>query len=112
MLGNHVARIKQQNKGQLFGLFDGMGSLVRGGEAARYMGDKLIDFCNSSHQPSGKALKDILIHANNDITGWPPPPGSKYTHAGGCAGTIALCGDCRVEIFHSGDTVALLLKAD
>lgn len=112
MLGNSSPIFQKNHRGQLFGLFDGMGSLNRGGDSARFMGDSLVKYFRSSEGLSGQALRNVLIQANNEISTWQPPAGSKYKRDGGCAGTIALCADSQGQIFHSGDTTALLLQAD
>jgi serine/threonine protein phosphatase PrpC len=116
MLGNNEQVIRrcnrQHDRGQLFGLFDGMGSLEQGGRSARFMGDQLREYFLSEDLDYPAALRRILRLGNDEINCWPPSENSRYTASGGCAGTVALCIDGRVHVFHAGDTTALLLGAD
>ena len=112
MLGAHARCVRQSSRGQLFGLFDGMGSLTEGGKAARYMGDSLVRYYRDVETVDKDILKEILQEANTHIASWPLPVESRYSRAGGCVGTVALFIHSHVRIFHTGDTVALLLKAD
>jgi serine/threonine protein phosphatase PrpC len=77
MLGNHVTRVQLSNRGQLFGIFDGMGSLPRGGDAARFLGDQLVKFYDHIDQQHADALKELLIGANETIAGWKTPLNSQ-----------------------------------
>lgn len=113
LLHADIPLIAQAHKGQLFAVFDGIGSAPRGGEAAQKMCDDLILFFRegTSCKPDAQSLEDLLINANMAINGWGCTPGSTRT-LGGCAGTIAWFSGTQIILFHAGDTVGFLLKGD
>lgn len=112
MLGEKARLVKQAGRGQIFSVFDGMGSAPKGGEAAQYMCDALINFFkDKATPPTLKALVGLLFKANLDINRWGYIEGTK-NEIGACAGTAIWITDDELYTYHVGDTCCLLLKAD
>ena len=62
LLGNTIPLIAKAGRGQLFAVFDGMGSAPRGGEAANIMSSCLIDFYrDTAIENSAIGLKKLLM---------------------------------------------------
>jgi serine/threonine protein phosphatase PrpC len=111
LLGNTVPIVKNADCGQIFAVFDGMGSAPKGGYAAQTMSDSLIQFIKSSNDKTAYHFRDILFEKNKEIYQWGFIKGTQKT-LGACAGTVAWLHDKNVTIFHAGDTVAFLVKHD
>lgn len=114
LLGEHVRLVKQSDRGQLFAVYDGMGGVPRGGEAAQYMCDSLVDFYRKDTgkmTDGAKLLRKLLYEANIDIRRWGTMIGTDGS-VGGCVGTVIWLFDGMVNVFHAGDTVCYLLCDD
>jgi PPM family protein phosphatase len=113
LLHSDIPLVEKGHRGQLFAVFDGIGSAPRGGEAAQRMCDELIRFFREETfcKPDAVSLKALLSTGNMAINSWGYMPGTTRP-LGGCAGTIAWFQDARVFLFHAGDTVGYILKGD
>lgn len=112
MLGNQAPLIRDANKGQVFAVFDGMGSAPKGGEAAQFMCDSLISFYkDSSIKARLDSFIDLLNKANIEINNWGCIEGTK-NEIGACAGTVLWINNKEFFVFHAGDTICLLIQAD
>jgi len=103
--------VRSAGRGQLFGVFDGMGSTPRAAEAAWHMGQSLIDFFKTMPPPAPEQIIKLLCQANQEIHGWGFVASGQARHQGACAGTVVWLYERRAYIFHAGDTRALLLRA-
>jgi len=105
-----IPLIAQQNKGQLFAVFDGIGGAPEGGHAAQYVCDALIRFFRAEISvPAAVSLHDLLCEASMAINAWGLMPGTTRP-LGGCAGTIAWFFEAGVTMFPAGDTVGYRLR--
>ena len=111
LLGNTVPLVKQANCGQVFAVFDGMGSAPQGAQAAQAMSDCLRCFFESEQKKSAAFLQDLLFEENKTINCWGFIEGTQKA-LGACAGTISWLYDNKLTLFHAGDTMALLIKDD
>jgi PPM family protein phosphatase len=111
LLGNSVPLVKQANYGQIFAVFDGMGSAPQGAQAAQAMSDCLRHFFDSEQEKSATLLQDLLFEGNKAINDWGFIEGTQKA-LGACAGTISWLYDNKLTLFHAGDTIALLIKDD
>ena len=75
------------------------------------MSDWLIKYYQEPERypVSAKGLHQLLMDANLSIYDWGMIPGTDQT-LGGCAGTVAWIYQQTLFIFHSGDTVAFLIR--
>ena len=92
--------------GEIYAVFDGVGSAPSGMAAAQIMADCLVRFYK---QPAVN-LSDLLYDTNLTIHKWGLIEGSNRP-LGACAGTVALIEGSHVTIYHAGDTVAVLLRS-
>lgn len=104
MLPVSIPLVAEAARGELHGVFDGVGSAPRGMAAAQFMADCLIRFI----QQPRLGLPDLLTEANATIHGWGFIEGSTRPK-GACAGTVAHIQYGEVSLFHCGDTCAFLL---
>jgi len=112
LLGNTINLVKAAERGQLFAVFDGMGSAPRGGEAANFMSNSLLDFFRSNRfENSAIGIKELLLQANLELFCWGQDERARRPE-GACAGTLAWFNEKNVTIFHAGDTFGLLLRVD
>lgn len=112
MLGRKAELIRQSNKGEVYAVFDGMGSAPKGADAAQYMCDALISFYkNPSIKPNPESFINLLHEANNEVNSWGFIKDSDK-ELGACAGTVSWIHHQSLYIFHVGDTMGLLLKGD
>jgi serine/threonine protein phosphatase PrpC len=111
MLSNDIPLVQQKRRGEIFAVFDGIGSAVRGRDAAQEMTDQLIRFYRESDEipASREGIHRILMEGNQTIMDWGCMPGTDRP-LGGCAGTIAWSHGQSADIFHAGDTVAYLIR--
>ncbi len=111
MLSSDIPLVQQKSRGEVFAVFDGIGSASRGRDAAQEMTDQLIRFYRESDEipASREGMRRILMEGNQAILEWGCMPGTDRP-LGGCAGTIAWIHGQSVEIFHAGDTVAYLIR--
>jgi len=108
-----IPLVAKAGRGEVFAVFDGIGSSPRGGESAQAMCDALSDFFlqTITEEDDGvSSLERILRKTNEDIYAW-GHSGSRKP-AGGCAGTVAWFQAGQVIVLHAGDTAAFLLKED
>ena len=111
MLGNKAPKIRQMNYGEMFAVFDGMGSAPKGTDAAQHMCDVLMAVYDGKAKPSLKDFHDLLFQGNMDINAWGCNEGTKI-EMGACAGTIVWFQEETMTVFHAGDTIGLLIKND
>lgn len=112
MLGNRAPLIRQAERGQMFAVFDGMGSAPKGGEAAQFMCDSLINFYkDKSIEATPGCFIELLNKANFEIKNWGSIEGTENP-VGACAGSIAWINNDDLSIYHAGDTICLLIKAN
>ena len=113
LLHSDIPLVFKSGRGQLFAVFDGIGSAPRGGPAAQQMCDALIEFFRKGtrYKADAGSLKELLISFNLEIKNWGFIPGTTRT-LGGCAGTIAWFYGTQVYLFHAGDTVGYLFKGE
>ena len=106
-----IPLVRDSGRGEIFAVFDGIGSAVKGKEAAQAMADILLEFYQApeSHEPSARGLYDLLQEGNRLINGWGFKQNSDIP-LGGCAGTVAWIIDGTLHLFHAGDTAAVLIR--
>lgn len=108
---NEVPLVQTANRGQIFGIFDGMGSTPRASDAAWLVGKNLINFFKVPPPSSQSQITELLYQANQEISDWGFVDSTRSCRQGGCTGTVAWLFN-GLHIFHAGDTRALLLRAD
>ena len=112
MLGEKAPLIRQADRGQVFAVFDGMGSAPKGREAAQFMCDSLISFFKDMLiEAEPKSFIELLNNANLEINNWGCIEGTKK-EIGACAGSVVWIKNKDLFVFHVGDTLGLLIKAD
>ena len=76
MLPKDVPLVKELDRGELFGVFDGIGSAQRGKEAAQAMADILIKFYQhpEDYGCSAEGILRLLREGNEMINGWGQRP--------------------------------------
>ncbi len=113
LLPKEIPLVGAANRGELFAVFDGIGSAPEGGHSARTMAASLPQFFKESADitAADEILKKILQRTNLEINSWGMIAGTALP-LGGCVGTVAWCYDDQLTIFHVGDTVGMLLRYD
>lgn len=103
--------VQKAGRGEIFAVFDGIGSKQFGPEAAQAMCDCLVDFYKKPdrYDCSAEGLREVLLAGNYIIDNWGNYPGSGM-HLGGCAGTVLWIYEQRLFLFQAGDTSGLLIK--
>ncbi len=111
MLPKDVPLVKELERGELFGVFDGIGSAAKGKEAAQAMADMLIKFYQhpDRYEASVNGVLKLLQEGNMVIHAWGFEEG-KDVPLGGCAGTVVWIYDYELYVFHAGDTTAALIR--
>lgn len=111
MLSRDVPLVAQQQRGELFAVFDGIGSAPEGRHAAQVMADALVRFYREPEgvEPSAQGMVTLLTEANNEIWSWGVINGTNRP-LGGCAGTIVWLIEDELHVFHAGDTSAVLIR--
>lgn len=111
LLSREVPAVRQQNRGEIFAVLDGIGSAPRGRQAAQAMCDHLFHFYSEPHvhQASWEGVHRLLMDANQRIFKWGFIPGTDRP-VGGCAGTIVWIYRESLFVFHAGDTLGLLMR--
>ncbi len=111
MLSNDIPLVYQKSRGEVFAVFDGIGSAERGRDAAQEMTDQLIRFFRESEDfpASREGIYRLLMEGNQSIFNWGCKSGTDLP-LGGCAGTVAWIQGASAKIFHAGDTVAYLIR--
>ncbi len=111
LLPKAIPLVAKHNRGELFAVFDGIGSAPEGRRAAQEMADHLIKFYKEPDRVPGswEGIRQLLFDANNVIHNWGYKSGTKVP-LGGCAGTVAWLFQDNLYVFHAGDTTALLIR--
>jgi len=106
-----IPLVRHSGRGEIFAVFDGIGSAAKGKEAAQAMADILLEFYQApeSHEPSARGLYDLLQGGNRLIHEW-GFKGESDVPLGGCAGTVVWIYDGILHLFHAGDTAAALIR--
>jgi len=113
LLTKDIPLLSSQNRGEIFAVFDGIGSAPRGRQAAQQMADTLLKFYQSpkDYDASLEGIHKLLMEGNAAIYDWGFIPGTDVP-IGGCAGTVIWLHQKTLHLFHAGDTSALLTKND
>ncbi|HED00471.1 MAG TPA: protein serine/threonine phosphatase 2C family protein [Proteobacteria bacterium] len=113
LLPREIPLVGRQNRGELFAVFDGMGSAPEGRRAAQEMSDYLLRYYQEpgKYGSSWKDVRQLLLEANQAICDWGFMPGTDRP-LGGCAGTVIWIDEGDLFAFHAGDTVALLIRGN
>lgn len=111
LLTSDIALVSRAHRGELFGVFDGIGSAPMGMAAAQAMADSLVDFlrCPEIYPAEWQGLYKLLHEKNMSIFRWGFMEGTDRP-LGGCAGTVAWLRDRQLSLFHAGDTVCMLIR--
>ena len=113
MLSRDVPLVGQKNRGEVFSVFDGIGSAPEGRHAAQVMADALVRFFREPdvYLSSDKGLLKVLEEANMEIFSW-GFVGDTDLPMGGCAGTVIWLFEDKLHVFHAGDTSAALIRGE
>ena len=113
MLPREIPLVKNLNRGEVFAVFDGIGSAPEGRHAAQSMADHLIKFYRDAddYPASPEGLKSLLFEGNVEINGWGCKPGTDIP-LGGCVGTIIWILGESLYVFHAGDTSGVHIRDD
>lgn len=113
LLTRDIPLVGKSARGELYGVFDGIGSAPMGMAAAQAMADAMTGFYRKPDDYSAdwQGLSRLLHNANCEIFGWGFMEGTDRP-IGGCAGTLAWINNGKLIIFHAGDTAAILLRPD
>jgi len=111
ILSRELPLVRSAKKGELFAVFDGIGSAPEGGRSARTMTASLPRFFKESADATSDEdlLIKILQATNLEINSWGMIKGTAQP-LGGCVGTVAWCEADQLTIFHVGDTVGMVLR--
>ena len=111
LLSRDISLVEKAERGEIFAVFDGIGSAPEGARAAIHMCDALIGFFrgNEKFPATPEGLMSLLLEANSAIFNWGFIEGTDRPK-GGCAGTIAWSNGERLLVFHAGDTTGLLAR--
>lgn len=111
LLPRVVSLVEKARRGELYGVFDGIGSAPKGMEAAQQMCDLLPDFFRKSelYSPDSKGMEALLLDGNQIVNGW-GSMSERNAPLGGCAGTVAWIWEDKVTILHAGDTAAVRIR--
>lgn len=111
MFPRDIQLVSESGRGEIFAVFDGIGSAAKGKEAAQAMADILLEFYQApeSYENSARGLYDLLQKGNMLIHEW-GYEGESDVPLGGCAGTVVWIYDDTLHLFHAGDTAAVLIR--
>lgn len=111
LLSYEIPLVRRQGRGELFAVFDGIGSAPQGRQSAQLMSDQLVDFWKIPEKVPGswEGLVSLLMGANQVIADWGFMEGT-LRPLGGCAGTVVWLHNAVAYVFHAGDTQALLIR--
>ena len=111
ILSKDIPLVGGQDRGELFAVFDGIGSAPKGRQAAQEMADILLNFFlrAESYELSPEGLEKLLLQGNESIHQWGFMEGTDVPQ-GGCAGTVAWLYQENLSVFHAGDTSAVLIQ--
>jgi PPM family protein phosphatase len=113
LLTRDILLVGKSTRGELYGVFDGIGSAPMGMAAAQAMADAMTEFYRKpdDYPADWQGLNRLLHEANCTIFGWGFMDGTDRP-LGGCAGTVAWINNGKLVLFHAGDTAAILLRPD
>ena len=111
ILSKDIPLVGGQDRGELFAVFDGIGSAPKGRQAAQEMADILLNFFlrAESHELSPDGVEKLLLQGNESIHQWGFMENTDVPQ-GGCAGTVAWLYHESLLVFHAGDTSAVLIQ--
>ena len=111
MLSRDIPMVAQHNRGEIYAVFDGIGSAPEGRHSAQVMADALVRFFREPdrYSASESGLIRLLDEANREIHGWGMISGADRP-LGGCAGTVLWILEDTLRLFHAGDTAAVLIR--
>jgi len=111
MLSRDVPLVAKRERGEIFAVFDGIGSAPQGRHAAQEMAEYLVKFYREAEtgHSGWRGLKRVLADANMTIHNWGNIPGTDKPK-GGCAGTVVWLYSDGLHVFHAGDTLGLLIR--
>lgn len=113
ILSRRAPIVQESGRGELFAVFDGIGSTQYGGEAAQLMCDCLVNFYRypEGYPCSVEGITALLWENNRLIDDWGMDH-EIHQHMGGCAGTVLWIYDESLILFHAGDTTGLFIAGD
>ena len=111
MFSKDIPLVRELGRGELFAVFDGIGSAPKGRQAAQEMADTLLDFFLRAErsEPSSEGIERLLLQGNESIYKWGFMEGTEIPQ-GGCSGTVAWLHEGSLHLLHAGDTSAVLIK--
>ena len=98
--------VQKANRGELFALFDGMGSKGQAGaDAAEVMCEMVTDFFRKTDEfeASSAGLHQLLLQGNRIINDWGTDLQTGKCR-GGCVGSVLWVFDDEAYVIHAGDT--------
>lgn len=98
--------VQKANRGELFALFDGIGSKGQAGaDAAEVMCEMVTDFFRKTDElkASPEGLHQLLLQGNKIINEWGTDPQTRRCR-GGCVGSVVWVFGDQAYVFHAGDT--------
>ena len=107
LLSADVPLVANKNIGEIYAVFDGVGSAPKGMAAAQTMADCLVSY----FQEPVVDLTNLLYDTNRAIHAWGLMESSNRPQ-GACAGTVALVQGGELTILHAGDTVGVRLRSN
>jgi len=112
LLSTETPLVCRLNRGELFAVFDGIGSAPEGMRSAQAMCDYLLEFYQKpdEYQATYSDIQRLLMEGNREIHEWGFMPGTQRP-LGGCAGTVVWIYEHKLYVFHAGDTLALLIRS-
>ena len=111
LLPKEVPLVGRQDRGEIFAVFDGIGSAPEGRSSAQEMCDWLLKLYQEpeAYSANFEGIHQLLKEANLAIYNWGFMEGTDRP-LGGCAGTVVWIYGDTCFTFHAGDTVALLIR--
>lgn len=103
--------VKRQGRGEIFAVFDGIGSAPEGMHSAQHMCDAVLSYYAQpeSCPSTWEGIRDLLFAANKEVFDWGFMPQTDRP-LGGCAGSVIWIMNQKLFVFHTGDTVAVLIR--
>lgn len=111
ILSRDVPLVAPAGRGEIFAVFDGIGSAPRGMSAAQEMADWMARFYRepAAYPANIEGLLGLMEAANLAIYDWGFMTGSDRP-LGGCAGSVVWLMDDELTFFHAGDTTVILIR--
>jgi serine/threonine protein phosphatase PrpC len=112
LLCRPIPFVEQADRGEIFAVCDGVGSAPRGRDAAQEVCDVLVKFYENAKElsPTAETLIALLDQANSVIHAWGLIEGTDRTQGASAATVVWITDDLVVNVFHVGDTSALLIR--